>query len=214
MNENINDTNMPEGGYRPSRRTMLKAAAWSVPVVAVSQAVASPAMAQIIETPSSPIIIDFGASTACKIPGENWNRLCYTKGYVLWAKFINTLNVDVAVSVDAMVVGGVSQCIVGTSIPLSPAGCSGLFSPVYLPANSNETTVGIFSNAATDSANTDVIVNITYTPVGGFPKLVQLGGNITSPIGPWSQGVGSCTFPPGCDDKFNDPPSACDSCNV
>ena len=62
MNENTNDTNMPEGGYRPSRRTMLKAAAWSVPVVVVAQA--SPAMAQIVETPSSPVIIDFGDSDA------------------------------------------------------------------------------------------------------------------------------------------------------
>jgi hypothetical protein len=200
------DDNNHGGSFRPSRRKVLAAAAWTVPVVLVAQA--SPALAQVVETPSSPVYINFGSSNACKIPGSSWGRKCYDKGYVLWASFVNTTGVPVALTVTGMTVGGVPQCVVGTSVP-SVTGCSTLVDPVTIPTTATATNpyiVGIFSNAATDSANTSVIVSIEYTPQGATTKTAVLGGDITTTVGPWSPGVGSCTFPPGCDLSKNDPP--------
>ena len=200
MNENTNDTNVPERGYQPSRRTMLKAAAWSVPVVVVAQA--SPAMAQIVETPSSPVIIDFGGSTACKIPGDSWKDLCYEKGYVLWASFINTLPGPVTVDVTGITVGGIVQCLVGQSIPVN--GCSDLVNAVVLPAGQT-VVIGIFSNASTDSSSNEVTVSFEYTPFGASTKSTTQTGTVIG--GSWTKGVASCTFPPGCDSKKNVPPT-------
>ena len=169
---------------------------------------AAPALGQVFDTPSSPVIIDFDASTACKIPGANWSPQCYVKGYVLWAKFINTTSVDITIDeITRMIVGGIEQpCIVGMTIPSEA--CSALVTEVIIPAGEN-LVVGIFSNAADDSSNTDVQVFLNYTPDGGVQKEAILGGTITSTVAPWTKGVASCLFPPGCDEKKNTPPPAC-----
>jgi hypothetical protein len=201
MNE-ISNIEEPER-RGPSRRTVLKAAAWSVPVIAVAQA--SPAMAQVVETPSSPIIIDFLASRGCKIPGSSWGRLCYDKGYVLWARFTNTSNVAITINeIVSMVVGGAVQCVAGMSIPSQS--CSALVSPVVVPANTTGFVVGIFSNSADDSANDAITVTLKYTPQGGVQKTITLGGTLGEGSNPWTPGVASCKFPPGCDLSKNTPP--------
>lgn len=50
-------------GLRPNRRTVVRGAAWTVPVVAV--AASAPAFA------TSPTPPDFGKLTACKLPGQS-----------------------------------------------------------------------------------------------------------------------------------------------
>lgn len=57
-------------GLRPTRRTVARGVAWTLPVVAVSAT--APAFA------TSPVPPDFGKLTACKIPGNSGDL---TKGY-------------------------------------------------------------------------------------------------------------------------------------
>ena len=235
MNENSNDTNEPDRGYRPSRRTMLAAAAWSVPVVVVANA--APALAAA--TPSNPIRIDFTGSTACKIPGNSWSQdgICYNKGYVLWAKFVNTGNVDVTLtSINSMVLGSnsVQQCIVNVTRIQGACTTNYLsYTPfpgqseisggtVFLPAG-GVAYIAIFSNANSDSASTSILVNFSYNDGSGSQSADTAGSlngeSWTNPIGGNADpedpnGVGSCSFPPG--NTCLSPPTAvgtyCSSC--
>lgn len=200
MTDEILDQGPERSGI--NRRTVMKGAAWTVPVIMVASA--APAMAS-----SPPVIIDFGTSTACKIPGNSYKDLCYDKGYVLWANFVNDSATDYYIAVTAMSVGGVAQCIVGLSDPAAPCASAPTTPPtnlscVLVPANSSK-VYGVFSNASTDSASTAVTVSIAWwtTPgCGGAPT-----GTATLPTanltgGSWTgvnaQGpTGSCTFPAG-----------------
>ena len=94
MNENSNDTNEPDRGYRPSRRTMLAAAAWSVPVVVVAQA--APALASV----SNPVF--FTLTGACKLPGASND---FVKGYAFGLTLVNSLGANTVVYIESMKVG-------------------------------------------------------------------------------------------------------------
>jgi hypothetical protein len=191
--------------WRPGvdRRTILKGAAWSVPVVMMAKV---PAFATHAGTED--LTIDFGRSTACKIPGNSWGDECWDKGYVLWAAIENNTSQNIALSdVSKMVVGGVTQCFVGFSIPSQ--GCSDLKTCVNIPAN-DELIVGIFSNAATDSATNLVVVDLEYNfdtcpSTAAFTS--ENSGQVTG--SPWTKGVGSCQFPPGCTGGTSAPPNIC-----
>lgn len=197
MTDEIIDQGPERSGI--NRRTVMKGAAWTVPVIMVASA--APAMAS-----SPPVIIDFGSSGACKIPGESYGGLCYNKGYVLWANFVNDSAIDYYISVTGMVVGGVTQCIVGISDPLAAAPCPPTnLSCVLVPANSSK-VYGVFSNAASDSANTDVTVSIAWWttagcagPASGTATLPTgfLSGNPWTGVNPGGQPTGSCVFPAG-----------------
>jgi hypothetical protein len=188
-----------------SRRTVVKGAAWSVPVVMMAKV---PAFASG-HAGTEDLTIDFGASTACKIPGESWGDECWNKGYVLWASVVNNTSQTIYVTdVSFMSVGGVTQCFVGFSVP-SESGCSTLVPCVEIPPNSTK-IVGIFSNAATDSASNLVVVNLEYNfeGCGAADNLTsENSGQVTG--SPWTKGVGSCQFPPGCTGGVNSPPNIC-----
>lgn len=186
-----------------NRRTVMKGAAWTVPVIMVASA--APAMAS-----SPPVIIDFGTSGACKIPGNSNGDICYDKGYVLWANFVNDSATNYYVSVTGMSVGGIAQCIVGLSDPA--AACAGApttrptnLSCVLVPANSSK-VYGVFSNASTDSASTTVTVSIAWWTTAGcvgaptgsatLPTANLTGGSWTG-NNPGGSPTGSCTFPAG-----------------
>ena len=182
-------------GFTPSRRTLVKGAAWSVPVVAVAGA--APAIA------ASPFeVIDWENSSACKIPGNSMGY-CYNKGYVLWAAFENPTNRDLTICITGMTVGGVTQCIVGLAD--TQVSCDTPIGNCFeLPANGTR-YIAIYSNAATDSGSNTVVVNFTYEQPGDQPAPAYTSGNVTG--GSWSgdTGQGSCRH--GC--ATGAPISAC-----
>ena len=152
----MTDTVEPGGAGRTiSRRTVAKGAAWSVPAVLIAKS--TPALAA-----SPPIVIDFGDSSACKIPGESWADEGYTKGYVLWGQFVNTLDTTVSFRVTNIVVGGIDQCLVGVTDPALATPCPPQTIDCITLAPGEEQVYGVFSNASTDSSSTDVAVTIEY----------------------------------------------------
>jgi hypothetical protein len=189
-----------EGVLSVRRRTILKGAAWSVPAVMVAQLPSWAAHG------TQPVSIDFGQSTACKIPGASWKTFCYNKGYVLWAVVENTTADPVIITgVTNMKVGGVIQCVVGMTLPSDS--CSDRVTSVTIPRD-GDAIIGIFSNADSDSSSDVVSLQLTYT---------QHGVEITTPIlsgtvigSPWTTGGGSCKFPAGCV-KRSEPLTACDT---
>jgi hypothetical protein len=196
------DAEQPDG---ISRRTVLKGAAWSVPAIMVATQL--PAFAQ---TGTPDITIDFGRSTACKIPGNSWREQCFNKGYVLWARIINnTGGTAYLTGVNFMSVGGVTQCVVGFAVP--SVSCSTLVPCVEVGAG--ETIVAIYSNAATDSASNEVIVNLDYNTTGCGDDTLESGplsGTVTGSPWPNTQG-GSCQFPPNACPDGRTPPNICGS---
>lgn len=182
---------------RPARRTIVKGAAWAVPAVAVASA--TPAFAA-----SPPEIIDWDASSACKIPGNSMGY-CYNKGYVLWATFENPTGKDLTICVTGMNVGGIGQCIVGLAD--TDVSCNTSIGTCFtLPAGGTR-HIAIYSNAATDSASNTVTVYFTYADSGNPPQNGDTSGTVTG--GSWSgdTGQGSCSH--GCSDG-----APLDACNT
>jgi hypothetical protein len=199
------DAEQPDG---ISRRTVLKGAAWSVPAIMVATQL--PAAAQMAGTPPE-IEIDFGDSGACKIPGNSLGPYCYDKGYVLWATIVNNGSVPLVVTAfPRMIVGGVAQCIVGVT-DVQNGECLTFFNlPITVPAAvggvAGEYKIGIFSNASTDSQNTDITVDIAYNPEGnsGDQRLATTSGSLNGD--PWS----NTNNGGGCRTQGNIP----DECNI
>lgn len=192
-----------------SRRTILQGAAWSVPAVMATQL---PAWATTGTPPD--VSIDFGQSTACKIPGSSWNsgqnRLCYDKGYVLWAQIVNSLAVPVTITgvvPGTMLVGGVPQCVIGIVDPALLDADPTVPGPVTIAAGESY-TVGVFSNASSDSSSTTVQLQLAYTVEGIDETTPTLSGQVTG--SPWTTGGGSCSFPSNASSPRR-PPSACDA---
>lgn len=218
------DESIDRGDERPgvNRRTVMKGAAWSVPVVMV--AAAAPAAASL----SSDIDIDFGQSTGCKLPGNSWgaDSLCYRNGYVLWGAFVNRSGVDLYVKVNWMNVGGIAQCVVGMTDPSIPCpyegtGSNTILNPptatncMLIPSTAtdgNPKYIGVFSDGSSDASSTTVQVNLSWYSNSACSTLVS-GSTFTSDgeVGgdSWTTpaGGGSCTFPPGTVCKT--PPTAC-----
>lgn len=182
-----------------SRRTVVKGAAWSVPAIMIASQ--APAMAA-----SPPVYIDFDNSTACKLPGGSFDfsPYCYIKGYVLWADFVNDTGVPVYVSVDSMVVGGVTQDVVGMTDPTQPCPAAPPAASTCMLVGTTGRTLGVFSNAATESANTDLLIKISWydnancsgTPLGTADLTGDLGGDPWTGNNPAGNPTGSCDFPP------------------
>ena len=204
----MTDTVEPGGAGRTiSRRTVAKGAAWSLPAVLIAKS--TPALAA-----SPPIIIDFGDSSACKIPGNSWGSAGYNKGYVLWGQFVNTLDTTVSFRVTNIVVGGVDQCLVGVTDPALATPCPPQTIDCITLAPGEEQIYGVFSNASSDSSSTDVAVTIEYwvnESSCGAPGSGQTGVTSGSVVGqPWTtpQGGGSCDFPFPKQSMCLTPPSA------
>lgn len=185
-------------GPTPTRRTLVKGAAWSVPVVAMAGA--APAMAA-----SGPDVIDWEISSACKIPGNSHGNLCYDKGYVLWAEFENPLATDLTITITGVTVGGIPRCIVGladTKVSCTaPLGTQ----TFTIPAGGTR-SIGIYTNASTDSSSTTVVVTFDYStptqPVQSGTTSGDVGGS------PWQ---GSCRHPCASGQPMNACGTACAS---
>jgi hypothetical protein len=204
----MTDTVEPGGAGRTiSRRTVAKGAAWSVPAVLIAKS--TPALAA-----SPPIVIDFGDSTACKLPGNSWGDAGYDKGYVLWAQFVNTLDTTVSFRVTDIVVGGVDQCLVGVTNPALSLPCPPQTIDCITLGPGEEQIYGVFSNASTDSSSTDVAVTVEYwvgdstCGAAGSGQTGVTSGNVVGQSWTTPQGGGSCQFPYDEQDMCLTPPPA------
>ena len=77
-----------------SRRTVTRAMAWAVPVIAVSAAVPAYAASQPILT---------GTGAACKLPGNSENLF---KGYALGFAAANPYDVPIFITIDSLILNG------------------------------------------------------------------------------------------------------------
>ena len=193
-------------GLRPSRRTVVKGAAWAVPAVAV--AASTPASA------SSPVPpeIQFGESQLCKLPGASQADNCYDKGYVAFLVFDNTANTQpyYLCSVESFTAKGAELCVVGISEVTSSEACQTLVAPndgILIPAE-QEVTVAVWTNSSSSSASGTFQVTFTGS-FEGCPSVdapeVQ-SGHLTGSSWPGDD-QGSCKPPAACTTV----PSACDS---
>jgi hypothetical protein len=193
--------NESDSGLRPSRRTVVKGAAWAVPAVAV--AASTPASAASPEPPE----IDFGQSQLCKLPGNSAAEKCFNKGYVAFLVFDNTENTEdyTVCSVDAIFKGDDDLCIVGISD--AETACGTFADEIVIPGG-EELTIAVWTNGNDESAGG--MFSVTFT--GSFdgcatPEQDTQTGNLVGAAWP-DNGVGSCTARPG---NCTDIPSICGS---
>lgn len=165
-----------------SRRTVMKGAAWSVPVVVVASA--APAMA----TASSPVrieLIGFG----CKFSGQSFKDEGLVKGYVFGARLVNDSGFNVTLKITSLVVGGVTQKVLGVqgkamcninystrspATPLDVNPASDMINFSYNPPNialpsGPALEVAVFSIGSTDSANNTIVISYEWTVDGSNP---------------------------------------------
>lgn len=143
----------------PSRRSVVKGAAWAVPAVVVAGA--APTVAASVP----PVFPDLPQASACKLPGKNIPATygCWDNGYVLFVDFINTFNTPVSVKVTALSVSGVPDMkLVATTLT---SACTTPVSCIEIPAK-GKTQVAVFGNASTSSAS-NVTVTVGYTFYNG-----------------------------------------------
>jgi hypothetical protein len=135
-----------------SRRTVAKAMAWSVPVVAL--AVPTPAYA------ASPGVITL-SGLGCKLPGNSAPQF---KGYAFRASISNTTNAAVTVTITDMDLGASDLGDV-TAVNLSPCAVLGT-NTFNVPANTTLANVALVTQNAASSENGTL--TILYT-VDGSP---------------------------------------------
>ncbi|GAA1058086.1 hypothetical protein GCM10017608_04890 [Agromyces luteolus] len=121
-----------------SRRTVAKAAAWSVPVVAL--AVSTPAYA------ASPGIITL-TGLGCKLPGNSNSTY---KGYAFKASIQNTFNVPITVTITSATLGGAD---LGGVAVVNLDTCVGTATSFVVPANSTFPQIAIVTKEAPNSQN-------------------------------------------------------------
>ena len=166
----MSELNEPAGSEAPSgvsRRTVTKAMAWAVPVIAVSTAV--PAYA------ASQIFFDFDGD-GCKLPG---NSNSIFKGYAFALSINNDSTVPITITITSITLNGQSL------------GQTGLVNLVPDPAtfDQNPFTLGpgedlldaalVTQNAASSSNGT---LSITYTVNGGTSTTVTATVDAAPPI--------------------------------
>ncbi|GAA6527707.1 hypothetical protein [Intrasporangium sp. DVR] len=184
-------TNNENGsGLRPSRRTVVKGAAWAVPAVAV--AASTPASASSPEEPE----INFELSSLCKLPGQSSGAKCYDKGNVAFLVFDNTKSSQdyTICAVTGMFNDGKSLCVVGISDPA--VNCGEFADSIVIPAGETK-TIAVWTNGATESSGGVFTVEFTGGFTGECTAAEPQTGNLKG--GSWTSGGGSCDAQPdGC----------------
>jgi len=149
----VSEFNEPIGSEAPngvSRRTVTKAMAWAVPVIAVSAAV--PAYA------ASQIIINFSGS-GCKLPG---NSNPTYKGYAFLLSISNSSTVPVTIDVISITLGGAS---LGTTalvnLPPSPNPGTLRPDPFTLAIGESLPAAALVTTGAPNSQNNTLQVQFT-----------------------------------------------------
>lgn len=164
----MSEFNEPSGSEAPngvSRRTVTKAMAWAVPVIAVSAAV--PAYA------ASQVNITF-LGGGCKLPG---NSNPTYKGYAFLVSVSNSSSVPVEIKITNFTLDGNSlgsTALVG--LPPSLVGVGVVRSnPFILPPNLSVPAAALVTSGAPNSQNG--VLSITYQVAGAAPitKTVTVG---------------------------------------
>jgi hypothetical protein len=137
-----------------SRRTVARGAAWAVPVVAVGAA--APAMAASTE------FLTF-TGNACKLPG---NSDSVYKGYVFELLANNPYTHDVALVIESVKVGGVTETIykVEASSGCSCTPCTGSAAhQICVPASAANLKVLILTGTSPTGHSSNTSMDIAYT---------------------------------------------------
>jgi hypothetical protein len=146
-----------------SRRTVAKAAAWSVPVVAL--AVSTPAYA------ASPGIITLTGG-GCKLPGNSNDAY---KGNAFGASIENSFNVPITITITGATLNGQD---LGTVTVIELVGCTVLGASFVIPANTTFSNVAILTQNAANSSNGTLV--ISYTITGGPGGAEQATGSVSA----------------------------------
>lgn len=150
-----------------SRRTVTKAIAWSVPVIAVAAAVPAYAASRI----------NFSLNGAgCKLPGNSNSTY---KGYAFKLAITNSSSVPITIQITSITLNGTSLGQTAL-VDLNQTPASFDANPFVLnPGQSVPNGALLTANAANSSAGT---LSITYTINGGAPITVSGPTNSAAPI--------------------------------
>lgn len=167
------------GGFAPSRRTLVKGAAWSVPVVAMG----APAMAVVCSpnntspecNPVPPPVSQPG--NACKHPGNSCGSSLRAAYHFVFC-LSNSSGQDITVYFPSMSVDGQSKAP-------SP-------SSVVVPAGSPSTCVTLHITDMGNSENGNGTLTYSYTWVNEFDEVIPVSGSV-------STGVNNLPPCPSCD---------------
>jgi hypothetical protein len=166
-----------------SRRTVTRAIAWAVPVIAVAAPVPAFAASQAA----------LGLTgDACKLPGNSDSRF---KGYVFGVTAQNTFDVPITIQIDRLILNGTDLGQVAI-LNLNPCEALGV-SAFTIPAKTTFSKIAFLTENAANSENGSL--TISYTIIGGP------GGEETvtarAPATPPLQGEACADFTPdekGC----------------
>jgi hypothetical protein len=165
----MSDLEEPKPGI--SRRTVAKAAAWSVPAIAL--AVSTPAYA------ASPGFITL-TGDGCKLPGQATDIF---KGYAFEASISNTTNAGVSIAITDITLNGED---LGDVTVVALGTCTVLGDTFVIAAGTTDLRVAIITEDAANSANGTLIISGTVDGVAGA---VTAQADAAPPI----VGGGSCT---------------------
>ncbi len=149
---------VPAELLRPSRRTVVRGAAWATPVVLV--AAAAPTVAASV-TVALQITGD-----GCKLPGSS-NDL--VKGYVFGISILNSGTVPADITMNSLVIDGSDLGVAGFII-VDAASCSTLGGQFQVPAGGHR-DIALYTRNYTKSQAGTLTLTYTYDPVGPSPAV-------------------------------------------
>lgn len=144
-----------------SRRTVTKAMAWAVPVIAVAAPVPAFAASQGSLTL---------AGTGCKLPGNSNSTY---KGYAFRLSVSNTTNAPITINIISITLDGQD---LGASALVDLSNGNTDANPFVIPANTTITNAALLTANAPNSQNG--ALSITYTVNGGAP--ITIGATVPS----------------------------------
>ena len=154
----VNENSDNEGPQGVSRRTVAKAMAWAVPVIAVSAAAPAYAASQGILQ---------GTGKACKLPG---NSQSLYKGYALGFSAVNPFTLPIIVTINSITLNGFS---LGNLRIINLNGCETLGLNIFrVPGNTSYPNLVVLTEGSGNSQAGQL--RATYTMSGAF------GGEVTA----------------------------------
>lgn len=145
-----NTENIKAPGSRPSRRTVVKGAAWAVPAVVVASA--TPAFA------ASPGELQV-TGNACKLPGNSNDTY---KGNVFGLTATNTFNAPITITILSITLAGTDLGAIG----VLQEGCGSIGNPFTVAPNTTINIAAVTANAG-NSQNGTIVVSYSFTGGGG-----------------------------------------------
>lgn len=165
------------GGLKPTRRTLVKGAAWSVPVVAMG---AQAAAADVTCSPNScPTVVTFSGN-ACKLPGNSQDIY---KGYRFELVATNQSTTDVVVTINSVTVANVTEPSYEVYAACGDASCTcSQCNGICVPAG---TTIRLHVDTANPSGNSqNTEFAITYSVSECGPECTVVVANVPRSSGP------------------------------